>query len=50
MHGGSYLVYRRIRIALEHWDRLAPNLQEQVIGRSKLDGAPLGQRNEFSPS
>jgi deferrochelatase/peroxidase EfeB len=49
MHGGSYLVYRRIRITLEHWDRLAPNLQEQVIGRTKLDGAPLGASGEFSP-
>lgn len=49
MHGGSYLVYRRIRITLEHWDRLAPNLQEQVIGRRKLDGAPLGGAGEFSP-
>jgi deferrochelatase/peroxidase EfeB len=49
MHGGSYLVYRRIRIALEHWDRLAPDLQEQVIGRTKLDGTPLGQPGEFSP-
>jgi deferrochelatase/peroxidase EfeB len=49
MQGGSYLVYRRIRMALEHWDRLAPNLQDQVIGRRKLDGAPLGGANEFSP-
>jgi deferrochelatase/peroxidase EfeB len=49
MHGGSYLVYRRIRITLEHWDRLPPNLQEQVIGRQKLSGAPLGQSGEFSP-
>jgi deferrochelatase/peroxidase EfeB len=49
MHGGSYLVYRRIRITLEHWDRLPPNLQEQVIGRQKLNGAPLGQSGEFSP-
>jgi deferrochelatase/peroxidase EfeB len=48
MHGGSYLVYRRIRITLEHWDRLAPNLQEQVIGRQKLSGAPLGATGEFS--
>jgi deferrochelatase/peroxidase EfeB len=47
MTGGSYLVYRRIRITLEHWDRLAPNLQEQVIGRQKLTGAPLGARSEF---
>jgi deferrochelatase/peroxidase EfeB len=49
MRGGSYLVYRRIRITLEHWDRLAPNVQEQVIGRRKLHGAPLGAADEFSP-
>ncbi|MGB6165573.1 MAG: Dyp-type peroxidase [Pseudonocardiaceae bacterium] len=47
MRGGSYLVYRRIRIALEHWDRLAPSLQEQVIGRHKASGAPLGHQDEF---
>jgi deferrochelatase/peroxidase EfeB len=48
-HGGSYLVYRRIRITLEHWDRLPPSLQQQVIGRQKRSGAPLGQPGEFSP-
>lgn len=48
MAGGSYVVYRRIRITLEHWDRIAPSLQEQVIGRTKLTGAPLGGSNEFS--
>lgn len=49
MHGGTYLVYRRIRMALEHWDRLPPTEQDQVFGRYKLNGAPLGQSNEFSP-
>ncbi len=49
MHGGSYLVYRRIRITLEHWDRIPPGQQEQVIGRQKLSGAPLGAASEFSP-
>jgi len=49
MRGGSYLVYRRIRITLEHWDRLAPGVQEQVVGRNKLSGAPLGASSEFSP-
>jgi deferrochelatase/peroxidase EfeB len=48
MHEGSYLVYRRIRITLEHWDRLPPSQQEQVIGRQKLTGAPLGAASEFS--
>ncbi len=49
MHGGSYLVYRRIRITLEHWDRIPPDQQAQVIGREKLTGAPLGEPGEFSP-
>jgi deferrochelatase/peroxidase EfeB len=49
MTGGSYLVYRRIRITLEHWDRLAHTQQEQVIGRGKLNGQPLGGREEFDP-
>jgi deferrochelatase/peroxidase EfeB len=48
MQGGSYVVYRRIRITLEHWDRLAPNLQEQVIGRQKVNGALLGGTDEFA--
>jgi len=49
MHGGSYLVYRRIRITLEHWDRIPADQQQQVFGRQKLNGAPLGQPGEFSP-
>jgi deferrochelatase/peroxidase EfeB len=47
MRDGSYLVYRRIRITLEHWDRLHVGSQEQVIGRQKLSGAPLGGAHEF---
>lgn len=49
MAGGSYLVYRRIRVNLEQWDRLDPQVQDRVFGRRKLDGALLGQANEFSP-
>jgi deferrochelatase/peroxidase EfeB len=49
MQGGSYLVVRRIRIALEHWDRTEVNFQEQTIGRSKQSGAPLGLNDEFAP-
>ncbi len=46
MRGGTYLVARRIRIALEHWDRTDVDFQEQVIGRKKQSGAPLGQNSE----
>ncbi len=47
MRGGSYLVTRRIRISLEHWDRTEVDFQEEVIGRHKYSGAPLGRQNEF---
>jgi deferrochelatase/peroxidase EfeB len=49
MQGGSYLIIRRIRIALEHWDRTKIDFQEQTIGRHKLSGAPLGLKDEFAP-
>jgi deferrochelatase/peroxidase EfeB len=47
MRGGSYLVARRIRIALEHWDRMTQAFQEQTVGRHKYSGAPLGGKHEF---
>jgi deferrochelatase/peroxidase EfeB len=47
MQGGSYMVARRIRIALEHWDRMRLAFQEQTIGRHKASGAPLGGKAEF---
>jgi deferrochelatase/peroxidase EfeB len=46
MRGGSYLVARRIRISLEHWDRSEVDFQEQVIGRRKYSGAPIGKAGE----
>ncbi len=46
MRGGSYLVTRRIRISLEHWDRSEIEFQEQVIGRHKYSGAPVGKTGE----
>jgi deferrochelatase/peroxidase EfeB len=49
MRGGSYIVVRRARIALEHWDRMNVAFQEQTFGRQKLSGAPLGANSEFDP-
>ena len=49
MRDGSYMVVRRIRIALEHWDRTQVGFQEQTVGRHKLSGAPLGLKDEFEP-
>jgi len=46
MRGGSYVIARRIRISLEHWDRSEVDFQEQVIGRHKYSGAPIGKTNE----
>src|SRR6516225_6602045 len=46
---GSYVVLRRIRIALEHWDRMPLEFQEQSVGRHKNSGAPLGRDHEFDP-
>jgi deferrochelatase/peroxidase EfeB len=49
MRGGSYVVFRRIRMALEHWDRMPLDFQERTFGRHKLSGAPLGRTKEFDP-
>jgi deferrochelatase/peroxidase EfeB len=49
MGGGSYLVIRRSRMALEHWDRMKLIFQEQTVGRHKYSGAPLGGKKEFDP-
>jgi deferrochelatase/peroxidase EfeB len=46
MQHGSYMVVRPVRIALEHWDRMKLGFQEQVVGRRKQSGAPLGAQHE----
>lgn len=47
MQGGTYTVVRRIRITIEHWDQMELGFQEQVFGRHKYSGAPIGQAKEF---
>ena len=49
MRGGTYVVMRRIRFALEHWDRMPLGFQEQAVGRHKYSGAPLGMDEEREP-
>jgi deferrochelatase/peroxidase EfeB len=47
--GGTYVVTRRIRMAIEDWDRTWLGDQERAIGRHKLSGAPFGGRHEHDP-
>jgi deferrochelatase/peroxidase EfeB len=46
LHGGSYLVARRIRMLIETWDRSTLDDQQRTIGRFKQSGAPLTGSDE----
>lgn len=46
MKNGCYVVARRIRMLIESWDRDYLADQENVIGRHKVSGAPLGGAHE----
>lgn len=46
--GGSYLVARRIRMMIETWDRTSLGEQEEIVGRHKGSGAPIGTAEEFA--
>ena len=47
MTGGSYLVTRKVRMMVEPWDRTSLGEQEDIIGRTKGEGAPIGQAKEY---
>jgi dye decolorizing peroxidase/deferrochelatase/peroxidase EfeB len=45
--GGTYLVFRKIRMKTADWDLTGRDEQDAVIGRRRSDGAPLTGAEEF---
>lgn len=46
--GGTYLCVRKIKMMMEVWDELALSEQERIVGRDKIEGAPLSGGKEFT--
>ncbi|QDZ14377.1 iron uptake transporter deferrochelatase/peroxidase subunit [Humibacter ginsenosidimutans] len=47
MSGGTYQVARKIQMNIEIWDASGIGSQQDVFGRTKSEGAPLGEKKEF---
>ncbi|MFG3440544.1 Dyp-type peroxidase [Nonomuraea sp. NPDC047897] len=46
--GGTYLVFRKIRMDLPKWDTTTAREQDLTMGRRRTDGAPLSGGHEFT--
>lgn len=46
--GGTYLVFRKIRMDLPKWDTTTAREQDLTMGRRRDDGAPLSGGHEFT--